>query len=83
MNEWEILPATDPRGVVRKGNPVSIKKGENARWLTRDSGHRVESEAASFDVRWLRKKRKTDKARGRSKIEREIKEHTKMGEMFL
>ena len=51
LNECEILPATNPRGVVRKGNPVSKRKERMYCILKRDSGRKVEDEATSLGVR--------------------------------
>ena len=48
-----VLPATDPRGIVEKGEPVSRMNAEVYCILRRDSGRRVEGKSKTFDVQWL------------------------------
>ena len=47
-----VLPATDPRGIVEKGEPVSRINAEMYCILRRDSGRRVERKSKTFDIQW-------------------------------
>jgi len=46
------LPATDPCGIVEKGEPVSRINAEMYCILRRDSGRRFERKSKTFDIQW-------------------------------